>query len=133
MLSITGSTGLGELLNALTEALSWSGQAAREKSGAYARERPKQSHKVLFFRWTRSRKKLKTRLYRNQGMSRQGRKERKGFKGKTEIQKHPISLQPLRRLPQPEAVGCVRKSIPDNVTISRRSRRWKRARFLKKW
>jgi hypothetical protein len=32
------------------------------------------------------------------------------------MQKQYISLQPLRRLPQPEAVGCVRKIIPDDVT-----------------
>jgi hypothetical protein len=31
------------------------------------------------------------------------------------MQKQHISLQPLCRLPQPEAVGCVRKIIPDNV------------------
>lgn len=38
-MAIMSSIGLGELLNALTEALSWMGQEAREKSGAYARAR----------------------------------------------------------------------------------------------
>lgn len=33
LLSIMGSIGLGELLNALTEALSWVGQHAREQAG----------------------------------------------------------------------------------------------------
>jgi hypothetical protein len=36
LLSIMGSIGLGELLNALTEALSWGGQNAREQAGAQA-------------------------------------------------------------------------------------------------
>lgn len=36
LLSIMGSIGLGELLNALTEALTWSGQRAREQAGAQA-------------------------------------------------------------------------------------------------
>jgi len=38
-IAIMGAIGLGEILNDLTEAMSWLGQLAREKSGAYARAR----------------------------------------------------------------------------------------------
>lgn len=36
LLAIVGATGLAELLNALTEMLSWGGQAARERAGTEA-------------------------------------------------------------------------------------------------
>ena len=45
MLSIMSSIGLGEVLNALTEALSWYGQNAREQAGAQAAV--KASHRDL--------------------------------------------------------------------------------------
>lgn len=39
LISIMSAIGLAELLNALTEMLSWTGQVGREQSGAYARQR----------------------------------------------------------------------------------------------
>ena len=37
-----GAIGLGEIVNALAEALTWNGQTAREQAGQYARNRSRQ-------------------------------------------------------------------------------------------
>lgn len=42
-MTIMGSIGIGELLNALTEALSWSGQAARTEAGSTQRRASRRS------------------------------------------------------------------------------------------
>ena len=41
-ITIMGAIGLGEVLNAITEALTWNAQTAREQAGQYARNRSKQ-------------------------------------------------------------------------------------------
>jgi hypothetical protein len=45
LVSIMGSIGLGELLNALTEALSWNAQRAREQAGTQAMAKASRSTK----------------------------------------------------------------------------------------
>jgi hypothetical protein len=46
-LSIMSAIGLGELLNTLTEMLSWTGQVGREQSGSYALARARDERKAV--------------------------------------------------------------------------------------